>query len=62
MASSDDACVDAAFRVCLTRPPTAEERSWFGAQLKAAGESERKQIVEDMFWSLFNSTEFSWNH
>jgi hypothetical protein len=62
LASTDETCVETAYLVCLTRRPTADEIEHFTAQLKGTKGDERRKIVEDLVWTLFNSTEFSWNH
>jgi len=63
MTQSDADCVDTSYLVCLTRRPDADERRHFVSQLREArNQNERKRIVEDMFWALFNAPEFSWNH
>jgi hypothetical protein len=62
LASTDDKCVETAYLVCLTRRPTPDELEHFTAQLKDTKLDERRKIVEDLVWTLFNSTEFSWNH
>lgn len=54
-------CVENCFLVCLTRRPTAEELAYFVAQLEEP-ESSRREVVQDIFWSLLNAPEFSWNH
>jgi hypothetical protein len=57
--SPDDATViENSFLMCLTRRPAAAEQQYFLEQLK----NNRSQAVEDLFWALFNSPEFSWNH
>lgn len=57
--SPDDATIiENSFLMCLTRRPSAEEQQYFLEQLK----NNRNQAVEDLFWALFNSPEFSWNH
>lgn len=57
----DDArTIEAAYLTVLTRRPTAEEVAHFEAVLKEPGPRGKK--VEDLFWALINSTEFSWNH
>jgi hypothetical protein len=61
-ASSDEKCVETAYLVCLTRRPSPEELSHFMEQLQDARGEDRRKIVEDLVWTLFNSTEFSWNH
>ena len=57
--SPDDATIiEHSFLMCLTRRPSDEEQQYFLEQLK----DNRNQAVEDLFWALFNSPEFSWNH
>jgi hypothetical protein len=61
LSSTNENRVETAYLVCLTRRPTAEETAHF-ASLMTDNRFERGQITEDMYWVLFNSTEFSWNH
>jgi len=53
--------VEAAYLAVLTRRPTPEEAAHFERFLAdpALG---RPQRLEDLYWSLLNATEFSWNH
>lgn len=62
MCRNDASIIDTAYRVCFCREPTIPERDHFLAQLAAASKNEKNRIVEDLFWALFNSPEFSWNH
>ena len=62
MSVNDDACLDSCFLVCLTRHPTAEERSLLVKQLEGLKGNKRTDVVEDLFWSLFNSPEFCWEY
>jgi hypothetical protein len=62
MAASNHDCLEACYLVCLTRRPTEEEQNHFLAQLGQPRGSSRHQVIEDIFWTLFNSPEFSWNH
>ena len=62
LSPNDATCIETAYLVALTRRPTAPEIAHFTAQLRAASKNERSKVVEDMFWSLCNSLEFSWNH
>lgn len=62
MAATDEHCVEAAYLVCLTRRPTPAELAHFVDQLSGTKGNARERVVIDLFWSLFNSTEFSWNH
>ena len=59
LAADDDARLTAVFLACLTRRPTAAEREMLQPMLRAASGSEG---VEDLYWSLFNTAEFCWNH
>jgi hypothetical protein len=61
-AESDATCLEGCYLVVLSRRPTKAETDYFLAQLASAGSKGRSQVVEDIFWSLFNSPEFSWNH
>ncbi|HMC12221.1 MAG TPA: DUF1553 domain-containing protein [Pirellulaceae bacterium] len=54
--------VEAAYLAILTRRPTAEESQHFVARLKDRENRNRQQALEDLYWTLANSTEFSWNH
>ena len=61
-ASSDEKCVEAAYLMCLTRLPTEAEKKHFVDQLCDTKRDARNSAVQDLLWTLFNSTEFSWNH
>ena len=65
-ADTEETCVETCYLVVLTRRPTKAESDYFVPQLARAQKSGEKgahsQVVEDIFWSLFNSPEFSWNH
>ena len=58
--------VETAYLVCLTRRPTPEEKAFFAAAIEEAAEADatdqdvRSHAIEDLFWTLFNSPEFSW--
>jgi len=62
LAPDDAAAVESAYLCVLTRRPTAAERDYFGESLKGRKGKERFRVMEDLFWTLLNSTEFSWNH
>lgn len=60
MARDDDARLELAFLVALTRRPAAEERE---SLLPLLTETKQKgRGVEDVVWALFNCPEFCWNH
>ncbi len=54
--------VEASYLAILTRRPTTEETQHFAQRLKDREERNRAQAMEDLYWTLVNSTEFSWNH
>jgi hypothetical protein len=61
MAPDDPKAVETAYLAVLTRRPTPAEEEHFQAAL-ANHDRKREQRLEDLFWALINSTEFSWNH
>jgi len=60
--SETSAAIEAAYLAVLTRRPTPEELAHFKERDEAATKRSRAQVVEDLYWTLFNSTEFAWNH
>lgn len=58
----EETAVETAYLVVLTRRPTPEESAHFVSRLKNDKDLNRSQLMEDLFWTLLNSTEFSWNH
>ncbi|MFO1092075.1 MAG: DUF1549 domain-containing protein [Planctomycetaceae bacterium] len=62
MSSNTHRCLETAYLVCLTRRPTAAEADFFVNQLNEARGKQRGAAMQDLFWTLFNATEFSWNH
>jgi len=62
LAPTDNAAVETAYLCTLTRRPTQKERDYFANLLKGTKGKERSKAMEDLYWTLFNTTEFSWNH
>jgi hypothetical protein len=62
MAPSDSAAVENAYLAVLTRRPTQKERDYFESRLRDSVGQDRQQHMEDLYWTLLNSAEFSWNH
>jgi hypothetical protein len=62
LAPDDGSAVDVAYLTLLSRPPTAEEREHFAARLAGTRDHLRNRQMEDVCWTLLNSTEFAWNH
>jgi hypothetical protein len=62
MAPNDHAAIENAYLGVLTRRPTPEESEYFEKRLSGSTGDERQRLMEDLYWTLLNSTEFSWNH
>ena len=57
---STEDIIDELYVRTLTRRPTADESSALSAALNES--ADKKKQVEDVFWALLNSREFSFNH
>jgi hypothetical protein len=62
LASSDRQAVDVAYLAVLSRHPSPDEQDHFSARLADTRGRERARRLDDLCWTLMNSTEFSWNH
>jgi hypothetical protein len=62
LAPDERKAVEAAFLAVLTRRPTSEEFAHFMKRVAGTVGDQRKEAVSDLYWSLLNTTEFSWNH
>ena len=60
-AAGEEQAIDAAFLAILTRHPTSVEKEHFRSLLEDTFDKDRDYAMEDLFWALINSTEFSWN-
>ena len=58
----DGRAIESAFLVVLSRTPNEQEREHFVDLIQDESIGDRNQRMEDVIWSLMNSTEFSWNH
>jgi hypothetical protein len=54
--------IQTAYLAVLTRPPSKAELLHFAGRLDGKKGKSRTQALEDLYWVLLNSTEFSWNH
>jgi Protein of unknown function (DUF1549)/Protein of unknown function (DUF1553) len=61
MAPDNQHALEAAYLAVLTRRPTKSEADFFTQSLPDRG-PRRAEAIEDLCWTLINSTEFSWNH
>jgi hypothetical protein len=62
LAPDDCSAVQIAYLGVLTRLPTPEELDHFVARIQGATGKLRHDRLGDLYWTLINSTEFSWNH
>ncbi len=62
MCRDDKSIVETTYLICFCRKPTPPEQKHFLSLLANVSKNEKSRIVEDIFWALFNSPEFSWNH
>lgn len=60
--ADDTKAVETAYLTTLTRRPTPEESSHFVEHFQQQANAKRADLMSDLFWTLINSTEFSWNH
>jgi len=62
LAPDDATAIETAYLTVLTRRPAPAERDHFLSRFEDRPAPGRSQKMEDLFWTLINSTEFSWNH
>jgi hypothetical protein len=62
LAPDDRTAVETAYLTVLTRRPTHEEAAYFEGRLADTQGAYPNEILEDLFWILLNSQEFSCNH
>ena len=58
----DEDAIRSVYLAVLTRPPSQPELLHFLKKFKDHPDNQRSLLVEDLFWTLTNSTEFSWSH
>ena len=58
----DEDAIRSVYQAVLTRPPSQPELLHFLKKFKDHPDNQRSLLVEDLFWTLTNSTEFSWSH
>ncbi len=63
LAPDSSTAIETAYLAVLTRRPSTMEAEYFSAKLAKTQENKTRSIaMSDIYWSLLNSTEFSWNH
>jgi hypothetical protein len=61
--ADDQSAIEVAYLALLTRRPTTTEQALFAETLaKNKSGNARTHALEDLYWVLLNTTEFSWNH
>ena len=58
----NDDIIDEAYLLCLSRRPSDSERKRLQNIFEVAPETERRGVVEDLFWALMTSREFLFQH
>lgn len=58
----DAEIVDALYLSALSRPPTEAERKRLVGLMSEAAESEKRTVIEDLYWSVLTSREFLFQH
>jgi hypothetical protein len=58
---SNDEIIDEAYLAALSRLPTESEKAKLIATLDEGG-AERRELIEDLYWSILSSKEFLFNH
>ena len=54
--------IEQAYLTCLARFPTDEEMKRLLEVFASANDSERREVVEDLYWAILSSREFLFNH
>lgn len=62
LAHTDAKAIESAYLCILTRHPNDDEARHFEDRLEASRGPNRVRLIEDLCWTLMNSTEFAWNH
>ena len=62
LTEDDEDAIRAAYLTVLTRSPSQAELLYFLKKFREKPDAQRGRVVEDLFWTLTNSTEFSWSH
>jgi hypothetical protein len=62
LSSTDEKAIETAYLAVLTRRPSPTELHSFSQRLSGLRGDQRSECLQDIYWVLLNSTEFSWNH
>ncbi len=61
VAPDNTAAVETAYLAVFSRRPTPEEVAYFIDKLNVE-QNQKPDMMADLYWTLMNATEFSWNH
>ena len=59
---ANERLIEDAWMLCLSRPPTRREKTDTTTMLADVTKEQKRQAVEDLFWSLLTSREFLFQH
>jgi hypothetical protein len=62
LAPDAEAAIEATYLCVFTRRPDPAELAHFVERLGQTTRQARHRALEDLYWTLLNATEFSWNH
>ncbi|MGY8641129.1 MAG: DUF1549 domain-containing protein [Verrucomicrobiales bacterium] len=54
--------IETAYLAVFSRRPSSEENDHFVSEFEGKYGSDRSRAMQDLYWALINSTEFTWNH
>lgn len=60
--ATNEAIIEEAYLSALSRYPIPEEKSRLLAALTEANETNKRALIEDLYWGILSSTEFLFNH
>ncbi len=60
--TTDERLLENVYLAALSRLPTAAEKTKILPELAATSAADKRQAVEDLYWSVLSSTEFLFNH
>ena len=63
LSPDNQTAIESAYLAVFTRKPSPEESAHFeGLLASAKSTNSRSSAMSDLYWTLMNATEFSWNH
>ena len=57
----DEKIVEEAYLAALCRPPTEQEKNSITSMLAGVDAKQRREVIEDVYWSVLSSREFLFN-